>query len=35
VEQVIEEMTTNGFALVRQIEDWSYREYAILFRRPE
>ncbi len=35
VVQVIEEMTANGFALVRRIEDWSYREYAILFRRPE
>jgi ubiquinone/menaquinone biosynthesis C-methylase UbiE len=35
VEQVIEEMIAAGFALVRRIEDWSYREYAILFRRPE
>ena len=35
VDQVIEEMTANGFALVRRIEDWSYRDYAILFRRPE
>ncbi len=35
VDQVIEEMTANGFALVRRIEDWSYRDYAMLFRRPE
>jgi ubiquinone/menaquinone biosynthesis C-methylase UbiE len=35
VEQVIEEMTANGFAFVRRIEDWSYRDYALLFRRPE
>ncbi len=34
-DQLIEEMTANGFELVRRIEDWSYREYGILFRRPE
>ena len=34
-DQMIEEMTANGFELVRRIEDWSDREYGILFRRPE
>ncbi|MFQ5931740.1 MAG: class I SAM-dependent methyltransferase [Nitrospiraceae bacterium] len=34
-DQLIEEMTANGFELVRRIEDWSYREYGMLFRRPE
>ena len=33
--QLIEEMATNGFEVVRQIDDWSSRDYAILFRRPE
>ena len=35
VDQLIEEMTTNGFELVRRINDWSDRDYAVLFRRPE
>jgi len=34
-DQLIEEMSANGFELVRRIEDWSYREYGILFRRPK
>jgi ubiquinone/menaquinone biosynthesis C-methylase UbiE len=34
-DQLIEEMTTNGFGLVRRIDDWSWSDYAILFRRPE
>ncbi len=34
-DQLIEEMTTNGFEVVRRIDDWSPRNYAILFRRPE
>ena len=34
-DQMIGEMTANGFELVRRIDDWSYRDYAILFRRPE
>lgn len=33
--QLVEEMTTNGFEVVRRIDDWSSRDYAILFRRPE
>ncbi len=34
-DQLIEEMTSNGFELARRIDDWSYRDYAMLFRRPE
>ena len=35
VDQLIEKMTAIGFELVRRIEDWSYPDYAMLFRRPE
>ena len=34
-DQLIEEMTTSGFEVVRQLYDWSPGHYAILFRRPE
>lgn len=33
--QLIEEMIANGFELVRHIDDWSSRDDAMLFRRPE
>ena len=37
IELLIEEMTRNGFELVRQVENWpgSERDYCVLFRRPE
>lgn len=37
IELLIEEMTRNGFELVRQVESWpgSERDYCVLFRRPE
>ncbi len=34
-DQLIEEMTANGFELVRRIDDWFRTDYAMLFRRPE
>jgi len=34
-DQLIEEMTANGFELVRRIDDWFRSDYAMLFRRPE
>ncbi len=33
--RIKEGMVENGFELVRQIDDWSYRDDAMLFRRPE
>lgn len=35
VDQVIGEMTANGFEVVLRVDDWSPPNYAILFRRPE
>ena len=37
IELLIEEMTRNGFELVRQVENWpgSERDYCVLFRRSE
>ena len=37
IDLLTEEMTRNGFELVRQVENWpgSERDYCVLFRRPE
>lgn len=34
VQQLVEEMTAGGFEVVERIDDWSSRDYAVLFRRP-
>ena len=34
-DQLIEEMTMDGFKVVHQADSWSHQDYAILFQRPQ